>query len=156
YVAPPGMNVDIRDRKVCLSPRQDGGVYHPIDHCFRSLADQSGDGVIAVVLSGTGVDGASGIRDVPAAGGTTLAQTPETARYDGMPVAAIATNAVDVILPPPELAREIARIAQYPMPLVVLGPEQAADVTVESVRDEHLQRIFTLLRASTGVDFRQY
>src|SRR5262245_30435393 len=35
YVAPPGMNVDVRERKLHLSPRQDGGVYHPIDHCFR-------------------------------------------------------------------------------------------------------------------------
>src|SRR5262249_15051956 len=33
YVAPPGMNVDVRQRQLHLSPRQDGGVYHPIDHC---------------------------------------------------------------------------------------------------------------------------
>ena len=156
YVAPPGMNVDVRDRKVHLSPRQDGGVYHPIDHCFRSLADQSADGVIAVVLSGTGDDGAAGIRDIRAAGGITMAQTPESAKYDGMPLAAIATNAVDVVLPPSDLAREISRIAQYPMPIIVRDADLSPDAPAEAVRDEHLQRVFTMLRAATGVDFRQY
>jgi two-component system CheB/CheR fusion protein len=156
YVVPPGMNVDVRDRTLHLSPRPETGVYHPIDHCFRSLAEASGDGIIAVVLSGTGADGTSGIRDVRAAGGITMAQTPETAKYDGMPVAAIASNAVDVVLPPADLAREIARIAQYPIGLVTPAADLGPDVSGQAVRDDNLQRIFTMLRGATGVDFRQY
>src|SRR5262245_10839236 len=105
YVSPPGVNVEVRDGAIALSPRGDGGVFHPIDHCFRSLAERGVDRVIAVVMSGTGSDGATGIREVRAVGGITMAQSPETAKYDGMPVAAIATNAVDVVMPPPDLAR---------------------------------------------------
>jgi two-component system CheB/CheR fusion protein len=97
YVAPPGMTVEVHEGRIGLSPRPEG-MLHPIDHCFRSLAQLDGR-AIAVVLSGTGVDGSAGIRDVRAAGGITMAQAPESAKYDGMPVAAIATNAVDVILP---------------------------------------------------------
>jgi two-component system CheB/CheR fusion protein len=160
YVSAPGMNVDIRDGHLHLSPRNEGehegGVFHPIDHCFRSLAEHSGDRMIAVVLSGTGGDGAAGIREVRAVGGITMAQTPDSAKHDGMPLAAIATNAVDVVLPPADLAREIVRIAQYPMPEIVPTGELPADAPAEQIRDEHLQRIFAMLRNTTGVDFRQY
>src|SRR6185503_5042629 len=160
YVSAPGMNIDVQDGRLHLSPRQDaghdGGLFHPIDHCFRSLAEHSGDRVIAVVLSGTGGDGASGIRDVRAAGGITMAQTPDSAKYDGMPLAAIATNSVDVVLPPPDLAREIARIANDAMPAIVPSGQLPPDASAEDIRDEHFQRIFSLLRTATGVDFRQY
>ena len=160
YVPPPGVNVDIRNGRLHLSPRHAGrsesGVFHPIDHCFRSLAENARGHVIAVVLSGTGGDGAAGIREVRAVGGITMAQTPDTAKYDGMPLSAIATNAVDVVLPPAELAREIARIADYPTPVLVPPDQLAADAPAEEVRDEHLQRIFAMLRSATGVDFRHY
>src|SRR6185503_19330984 len=160
YVSAPGMNVDIRDGHLHLSPRNEGehegGVFHPIDHCFRSLAEHSADRMIAVVLSGTGGDGAAGIREVRAVGGITMAQSPDSAKYDGMPLAAIATNAVDVVLPPADLAREIVRIAEYPMPDIVPTGQLPAGAPAEQIRDEHLQRIFSMLRSTTGVDFRHY
>jgi two-component system, chemotaxis family, CheB/CheR fusion protein len=157
HVAPPGMAVAVRDGRLQLTPRLDGVAFHPIDHCFRSLADNAGERLIAVVLSGTGADGAAGIRDVRGAGGITMAQTPDSAKYDGMPSAAIATNAIDVVLPPAELAREIARIADSPSADIVEAAAQLpADAPAEAVRDENLQRVFAMLRGATGVDFRQY
>jgi two-component system CheB/CheR fusion protein len=98
YVAPPGVVLTLRDGSVQLLPRTSGAhASHPIDHVFRALADMCGERGIAVVLSGSGTDGAAGLRDVRAAGGITMAQEPPTARSDGMPSAAIATGAVDLV-----------------------------------------------------------
>ena len=54
---------------------------------------------IAVVLSGTGVDGSMGVRAIHEMGGTVIAQDPEDAEFDGMPFAAIKTKCVDFLLP---------------------------------------------------------
>jgi two-component system CheB/CheR fusion protein len=51
--------------------------------------------MIAVILSGTGSDGVRGVVEVNAAGGLALAQSPESAQFDGMPNSAIATGFVD-------------------------------------------------------------
>src|SRR6187402_3738195 len=69
-----------------------------IDPFFRSLAADQGDRAIAIVLSGTGTEGAIGAREVKAAGGLAIAQTPESAADPDMPNSAIAIGAVDLIL----------------------------------------------------------
>ena len=53
-----------------------------------------------MVLSGTGSDGALGIRAVKGEGGMLMVQSPESTDFDGMPRSAIATGMVDYILPP--------------------------------------------------------
>jgi two-component system, chemotaxis family, CheB/CheR fusion protein len=52
-----------------------------------------------VVLSGSGRDGATGIRAIKEAGGVTLAQDPEEAEFRPMPQAAVETGCIDFILP---------------------------------------------------------
>jgi two-component system chemotaxis response regulator CheB len=74
------------------------------DLLFSSLAASFGGQVIAVVLSGTGKDGADGVRDVQQVGGTVIAQDEATAEFFGMPGAAIQTGAVDRVLPLAEIA----------------------------------------------------
>ena len=73
----------------------------PIDIFFTSLAADRGCSAVGVVLSGTGSDGALGLKSIKQAGGVSLAQGGDGSRpqYDGMPSAAIATGAVDLILP---------------------------------------------------------
>jgi chemotaxis response regulator CheB len=63
------------------------------------VADAYGDRAIGVILSGSGVDGASGLRAVKDKGGTTIVQDPATAAHAGMPHAARATGCVDFTLP---------------------------------------------------------
>jgi chemotaxis response regulator CheB len=55
--------------------------------------------VIGVVLSGSGRDGATGIRAIKEAGGITIAQDPETAEFHPMPQAAVETGCIDFVLP---------------------------------------------------------
>jgi two-component system, chemotaxis family, CheB/CheR fusion protein len=153
YVNPPNAQLELRNDAIHCIPRPAHAAQHrPIDHFFRSLAEQAGHRAVAVVLSGTGTDGAQGVRDIKAAGGIAMAQDPDSARFDGMPRAAIATEAVDLVLPPGDLGAEIARIAaQVSRPLLEDDAPES-----EVPRNEQLLRVFGMLRAATGVDFRHY
>ena len=154
HVIPPGFHLSIEDGHLRLTPRPLGREQHlPIDAFFRSLADHAQSHAIGVVLSGTSSDGAAGLREIKAVGGITLAQDPKTAKYDGMPRAAIATDAVDLVLPPQEIALELERLIKHPLVRHV-KPKRSQDEM--AVGEEHLHRIFALLRSATGVDFTHY
>ena len=66
-------------------------------------------------FSGTASDGTAGVREIKSVGGITIAQSPETAKYDGMPRAAIASGFIDLVLSPQEIAKELTSIAQHPL-----------------------------------------
>ncbi|MER5443165.1 chemotaxis protein CheB [Streptomyces sp. NPDC002790] len=68
------------------------------DLLFESVAGAYGRRAIAVVLSGTGNDGAMGVEAVKSRGGTVIAQDPHAAEFRGMPEAAVGTGAVDFVL----------------------------------------------------------
>jgi two-component system CheB/CheR fusion protein len=156
YVIPPNVQMGVRDGRLHLSPRPtDRSQYTPIDYFLRSLADAYHDRAVAVILSGTASDGTVGVREVKAAGGITIAQEPETAKYDGMPHAAIATGLVDLVLPPAEIAAQLVRIARHSLRPAIVEREPDSE-NVPAPADEHLEQIFTLLRSATGVDFRRY
>lgn len=74
------------------------------DLLFESLAASYKQRAIAVVLTGSGIDGAMGVQAIKKMGGTVIAQDEATAEYFGMPGAAIQTGVVDFILPLPEIA----------------------------------------------------
>jgi two-component system CheB/CheR fusion protein len=152
YVIPPNVQMELLDGTLALSPRPDDRTQHtPIDTFFSSLARVTGGRAIAVVLSGTASDGATGIRDVKAAGGITIAQEPKSANYDGMPKAAIATGMVDLVLPAAKIGAELVSIAAHPY-----AAAKAAGRDDKDASDEQLKQIFELLRPVSGVDFRHY
>lgn len=66
---------------------------------FDSAAKVFGSHVIAVVLSGSGQDATNGVQGVKANGGVVIAQDETTAAHWDMPRAAIASGAVDYVLP---------------------------------------------------------
>lgn len=106
YVLPENAGVIALDGHLRLT-RRPPGLHLPIDACLVSIAqDPELDGA-AVILSGTGQDGAAGIVDVKAGGGFVLAQSPATALHDGMPTAAINTGLVDAVLAPEDIAGEL-------------------------------------------------
>jgi two-component system, chemotaxis family, CheB/CheR fusion protein len=161
YVIPPNAQLTLVDGELRLAPRSlDRMQYNPIDLFFRSLADSAGECAIGVVLSGTASDGSAGIREVKAAGGITIAQTPESAKYDGMPRSAIATGMVDLVLSPAEIAAALVAIGRHPY----VRAEKVSDMPLEvmptlahlSPAEEQMQRIFGHLRSVSGVDFKQY
>jgi two-component system chemotaxis response regulator CheB len=70
-----------------------------IDLLFESVAVSYGHHAVAVVLSGSGNDGAAGIRAVKMAGGRTIVEDPAKAKFSSMPYEALATGCVDAVLP---------------------------------------------------------
>jgi len=151
YVIPPNVQMELRGGELHLSPRPlDKSRHTPIDTFFSSLAEAAGARGIAVVLSGTATDGASTLRDVKLAGGVTFAQSPDSAKYDGMPRAAIETGMVDLVLSPHDIGAKLAEIARRGR----MGPTPFADE--HEIAPDHLERVYEVLRPVSGVDFRHY
>lgn len=73
------------------------------DLLLESVASTYGDRAIAVVLTGTGSDGAMGADAVHGRGGTVVVQDPADAEFTGMPQAAIASGGADFVLPLKEI-----------------------------------------------------
>jgi two-component system CheB/CheR fusion protein len=151
YVIPPNVRMTLSGETLQLRPRnQDRRAPTPIDGFFQSMAEIACDRGIGIVLSGTGSDGAVGLRDLKACGGITFAQAPDSAKFDGMPRAAIATGMVDLIMTPSQIGAELRQIAAHPY--------VSSDVAdqLPDAGNEHLHRIFELLRPASGVDFTHY
>lgn len=117
YLLPPDRFLRLIGDRLVLEERAQQ--HNPIDVFFVSLAAEAGDRAVGVVLSGTGADGAIGIKAVRGAGGFTIAEDAATPAYADMPNAAIATGFVDCALAidaiPDRLAgyiREYARLRQ--------------------------------------------
>ncbi|MEP9351661.1 chemotaxis protein CheB [Xanthobacter sp. KR7-225] len=142
YIIPPGFYLSVRAGRLRLTaPVAPHGARLPFDFLLKSLAAEYGDRAIGVILSGTGTDGSDGLKAVREHGGFTIAQDPTEAGYGGMPRNAIATGAVDLVLP----------VEQIPQALATRGAH-GANVTGSPT----LARIVDLLRARTAFDFKLY
>ena len=115
YIIPPNRDMTISRGVLGLGLRTEVRGHHmPIDHFFHSLAEDQKSSAIGVILSGTASDGALGLRAIKAEGGITFAQDEKSAKYGGMPHSAVEAGAVDLILPPEGIAKELVRISRHP------------------------------------------
>ncbi|HSD60369.1 MAG TPA: chemotaxis protein CheB, partial [Burkholderiales bacterium] len=154
YVIPPNAHMAISEGRLRLLERGGGrGSHMPIDAFFRSLADERGALAIGVILSGAASDGTLGLRAIKDGGGVTFAQDRVSAKYDSMPVSAVAAGGVDFVLPPERIGDELQRLARHPYVASLAAGETALPpVTAEAA----LQEVFTLMRRAIGVDFTYY
>ena len=74
------------------------------DLLFESTAAAYRERAIAVVLSGSGSDGAMGVKAIKKMGGTVIVQDQQSSEFGGMPEAARQTGIVDFVLPLQEIA----------------------------------------------------
>ena len=153
YVIPPNTSVVMEDNHLKLSERG-SGLHLPIDTFFSSLAHVQGGRAVGVVLSGTASDGSVGVRAIKAECGLTFAQEESTARFGGMPRNAAATGAIDYVLSPAGIGRELGLLKDHPY-LIPARPGEAGSETLPH-GDGDLKRVFTLLFAATTVDFSHY
>ncbi|HUQ05101.1 MAG TPA: chemotaxis protein CheB [Kofleriaceae bacterium] len=147
FLLPPRKEMIVRERRLVLTERDPHTFSLPIDTFFRSLAMDAGARAVAVVLSGSGSDGSRGATDVHNAGGTVLAETPTSARFDGMPLSVLATGCVDQSHPPGDLARVLCGLPPA-APLADAEPALSDDPEMDGV--------FRLLRDQFGIDFSLY
>jgi two-component system, chemotaxis family, protein-glutamate methylesterase/glutaminase len=114
YVAPPDHHLLVGEDGL-LGLSDVARVQHvrpSADLLFASLAESWGSGAIAVVLSGTGRDGADGVLAVKRHGGQVIVQDEASAEFNGMPDAAIRTGAADRVLPLNEIAPVLVAMTQ--------------------------------------------
>jgi two-component system, chemotaxis family, CheB/CheR fusion protein len=147
YVIPPDRDLEVEGGFIRPVQRADHRLHLPVDLFFRSLATEYGAHAAAVVLSGTGEDGAAGIRDVRAQGGLTMAQAPAEADHAGMPDAAIATEQVDVVLPCAEIPAELMQRC---------SAQARAAGSAALGTDAEMGELFAVLRERAGHDFSLY
>ncbi len=150
YVIPPNRRMVMANSKLDVAEfNEPRGHRTPIDLFFRSLASSHPDSA-AIVLSGSGTDGAVGIKAVKESGGLLMVQHPEEAEYDSMPRAAIATGLADVVLPAAQLAEKLVHYTRNQPQL----PHNENELSTEEM--ETVQRILAQVHARTGHDFSQY
>jgi two-component system CheB/CheR fusion protein len=148
YLNPPRKQIMLRGGHLFLTDKDPVEVVtHPIDHFFRSLAQDAGPRAVAVVLSGTGSDGSRGLRDVHAAGGMVVAQIPESAGFDGMPRSALDTGLVHRSLAPEEIPEAL---------LDRLHRGSVAPALAAALPETGIEMILRLLRGAYGIDFSNY
>lgn len=149
YITPPNQDVFVEDGTLYLrEPVAEFGPKPSVDLLFTSLAEHVGDQAVGVILSGTGSDGAHGVRAIRAAGGIVVAQDPENAKYDGMPKYAIETGCVDLVMLPNEMMKEISKVIQSPRDLQLLKDNESQRTSI--------QELLHVLKQQSGVDFKNY
>ncbi|MEB3199708.1 MAG: chemotaxis protein CheB [Synechococcaceae cyanobacterium] len=148
-ICPPNHDISVEGNRVRLvAPQPRFGPSPSIDSLFESIAEQWNGHGAAVVLSGTGSDGARGLRSVRAAGGLTIAQTPESARFAAMPSAAVAMGGADLILEPAAIGRHLTGLMGTSGDWVELNVPDPRGLNVSSALE--------LLLHNSGIDFSQY
>ena len=177
YVTPPNRDVALEDGRLRLSAPVPGpGPSPSVDALLFSLAEGFGERAVGVILSGTGSDGAHGLRAVAAHGGAALVQTPESAKFDGMPRAALGATPAALAMLPGEIGPHLADSATGAGPGLAVaeasgdGVDPGAHVPPE--RDaaadgpdtgpgidpdaDVLPRVLALLEGRLRVNFAQY
>ncbi len=153
YVIPPNNYLTVDSYTLMLGkPVLRHGLRMPIDTFLTSLAEQHRERAVAIIVSGTGSDGTLGLRAVKASGGMVLAQSPETAQYEGMPRSAMATGLVDIVCPVEQMREHLTGYLQHAYVIdkaITAEPIATADARI-------MNEILAVLDKRVGHDFRVY
>jgi two-component system CheB/CheR fusion protein len=149
YVIPPNTSMSVLNGALYLfEPKENRGLRLPVDYFFRSLADDRHEDSIGIILSGMGSDGSLGLKAIKEKGGMVLVQDPTTAKFNSMPLSAVATVIADIVAPVNELPSRLIALTRH-IKLANSGKELEKDTS-------SLEKIIILLRTHTGNDFSEY
>ncbi|MEO7093655.1 MAG: chemotaxis protein CheB, partial [Polyangiales bacterium] len=143
YIAPSNRHVAILDGHVELEGDHRDRPRPSIDLLLSTAAKAYGERLFAVILTGSGSDGATGAVEVKEAGGTIVVQNPQTARYPSMPLA-LPPTIVDHVVDIEDLASLLDNLVRD-IPL----REQSPD-------DAQVAAILELVGRNSKIDFRAY
>lgn len=147
YVAPPSFDLTFADDRLMTVETGDVHERYPIDAFFRNLAAEKGQSAAGVVFSGMGTDGTAGLRAIQEAGGVTLAQEPNSAKFDSMPRSAITAGVADFVAAPATMPMWLCQMRSVPHG----GAHGAARARRQALRD-----LMSLLQRHTGNNFTEY
>ncbi|OTP68796.1 CheR family methyltransferase [Caballeronia sordidicola] len=161
YVISPSKNLTMEDGHLLVTD-SDGPRGQPvaIDLFFRSLAQVHRERAMAVILSGSGSDGAVGISQIKEFAGITIAQSPDDAEYPAMPQSAIATHMVDFVLPVVDIPQQLIRLWRNAkvIQLPTIQPAERAKIEEADAAnaEQALLEVLNELLKRTGHDFNHY
>ncbi len=144
YVVPANHHVRIHNHRVEV---QEDALQRPrpsVDMLLSTAAGAYGEHLTAVILTGSGSDGALGAIDVKDAGGIIIVQNPQTAHYPSMPRS----------LPP--------TIIDYELDLEQIGPllyellTKTHTLPTEERTEDILREILEQVSRQASIDFRPY
>jgi two-component system chemotaxis response regulator CheB len=108
YLAPGDYHMILTKGRVKLDEGEKiHGVRPAVDHLFNSASDIYGEGLLGVILTGMGKDGAEGMVKIKENGGYNIVQNKETCTVYGMPGSAVAKGVVDQILSLDDISQAI-------------------------------------------------
>ena len=151
YVIQPRTEIEVAGPRLRVTMRPEvhsGKRLSTIDALFESIAATWGERGAGVVLSGSGSDGSKGVVALHAAGGVAFAQSPETAKFDAMPAAAISTHCVSAVDTPEALAQIV--VESVFLPRAPVGARRSAAET------QAMQGILAAVVGSSHLDASQY
>ncbi|HEY4426222.1 MAG TPA: CheR family methyltransferase [Pyrinomonadaceae bacterium] len=144
YVVPANRHVRIIDGGVHLEGDHADRPKPSVDRLLSSAAQSYGEHLIAVILTGSGSDGAAGAVDVKNAGGLVIIQNPQTAAYPSMPLS-LPPTAVDHVVEIEQIGPLLHDILQgISLPAPTERP------------DDPLRDLLAQVSAQTNIDFRNY
>ncbi len=143
YVIASDLDVEINDHAVSVGTNTSPAPKPSVDRLLETAAHVFRDSLIAVILTGTGNDGAAGAQAVKAHGGTVIVQNPETATFPGMPLA-VPPSSIDIVA-------DLEAIGPVLSDLV-----SGAYVIPASDDDADLRAFLDRVRERTGLDFSAY
>ena len=144
YVVPANKHVVISDGHVASEADHRSRPSPSVDLLLSTAAAAYAERLIAVILTGSGSDGAAGAAAVKQAGGTVIIQNPRTARYPSMPLA-LPPNIVD-------FTSDIERIG----PLLYELLTGIANIQQMKHSADGTQEILAYINEQTDIDFRPY
>jgi len=144
YVVPANRHVRIDDGHVNLEADHADRPKPSVDMLLSSAAESYGEHLIAVILTGSGSDGAAGAVDVKNAGGVVIIQNPQTAAYPSMPLSL-----------PPTAVDHVADMEQIGPLLSDILKGVQLPLSLERV-DDPLRDLLAHVSTHTNIDFRNY
>ena len=148
YISPAGNQLTLTEGYLHLQP-VDSGRWTSIETFLISLAVEQKQRAVAIIMSGTGNHGIAGIREIKHHGGMIFAQSPSTCRFEQMPIGAIESGLVDLIMAPEEMPQALIEYSKHPY-------LDSLDNPVSESAIEQMLKILALVRKDIKHDFSCY
>ncbi|MEJ7559611.1 MAG: CheR family methyltransferase [Pedobacter sp.] len=149
YLIPNTKYMGIKKGRLFLIDKEGkAGPHMTIDSFFTSLAQESGQNAIGIILSGVGSDGSNGAIAIENAGGVVMVQDPDDAKFDGMPRSALNVSDTPYVCSAEALP---AAIQSY-----ILSKSETGATAQQPMRKETLTKFLELIRDHYPFDFTHY
>lgn len=153
YLNNPRSDVRIQGNVFEQEDRSTENMLHlPINTFFKSLAAARRKQAIAVILSGTGRDGSSGVNDIHENGGLVIVQDSKSALYASMPETAATQGPAHLVLNPMAMPEAINDYVSSKILPEQEGVLEGVGITTENA----FSYLLSLLQRAFGIDFNAY